>query len=110
MINPEHNEDLEDNYRACYSKILSLQSSLQARLNLLNIFRHLVNHNHKPLTLENINVDIKSEESIERFMLSNTNYVEYIFSKYMEAWFLDNGSEWQKKRVLEDFKRKKEGE
>ena len=81
-------------------KINRLKSSLQGRINLLNLMAPMVDKNHKHLTMENIKIDVNSEKEIQDYLIKNTNYIESFLSGYMQDWFLSNGTEKQKKRVL----------
>lgn len=81
------------------TRISRLQSTLFGRLNLVNILKRIIDINHIPLTLKNIDVDIEKEQEIESFLLKSNNWIESKLSKEFEQWIEKNGTDWQKSRV-----------
>lgn len=96
-------EDFPDNYNFD-SKIIRLQSTLFARIKLVNVFKKLIDKNYIPLTLKNINVNIENKDEIERFMIKSTNWIESSLVNQFKNWSINNGSDFQKSRVSEYFK------
>jgi len=86
------------------SKIIRLQSTLFARIKLVNVFKKLIDKNYIPLTLKNINVNIENKDEIERFMIKSTNWIESSLTTQVKNWVINNGSDFQKSRVSEYFK------
>lgn len=91
-------EDFPDHYNFD-SKIIRLQSTLFARIKLVNMFKRLVDKNYIPLTLKNININIEDDRDIERFMIRNTNWVESVLDNQVKDWVINNGSDFQKNRI-----------
>jgi len=91
-------EDFPDHYNFD-SKIIRLQSTLFARIKLVNMFKRLIDKNYIPLTLKNININIEDDKDIERFMIRNTNWVESVLDNQVKNWVINNGSDFQKSRV-----------
>ena len=83
-----------------YSEIKNLQSTLQARLNLLNLFKPLTNKTHTKLTLRNIDINVESAQEIINFLIKNSKYIESNYRSHCDDWFIENGTKWQKDRVL----------
>lgn len=81
------------------SRIIRLQSTLFARIKLVNMFKRLIDKNYIPITLKNININIDNEDDIERFMIRNTNWVESVLDNQVKNWVINNGSDFQKSRV-----------
>jgi hypothetical protein len=96
MVNEKNYSLIEQELDA--DRINRLKSTLKGRLNLLNIFEPLADKNYKPLTLENIDIDITSEYQITNFMLKNNDRIEYL-ELYLSDFFNKNGSRWQKSRL-----------
>lgn len=86
------------------TKIKRLQSTLFGRLTLVNVFKKLTDKNYIPLTLKNISVNIESQDEIERFLLKSTDWIESRLVHQVRDWMINNGSDFQKNRVLEYFK------
>jgi hypothetical protein len=91
-------EDFPDHYNFD-SKIIRLQSTLFARIKLVNMFKRLIDKNYIPLTLKNININIEDDRDIERFMIRNTNWVESVLDNQVKDWVINNGSDFQKNRI-----------
>ncbi len=86
-------------------KIDRLKSTLDGRLRLLNMFKKLIEKSYKPLTMDNIKLDLESEEEITDFIVKNNEYIDGALIRCMDDWFKKNGSEWQKKRIEQYFKK-----
>jgi len=86
------NQDFPD------ERMVRLLSTLKGRLNILNIFEPLVNNKYKPITTENIKIDIKSEYEIVNFLLKNNDRIDYLY-EHITDLFTKNGTSWQKSRL-----------
>lgn len=85
-------------------KIFRLQSTLQGRLNLLNMFENLINPKYQKLTIKNIGIDIKNEDHIIDYMLKSNKYIEEYLTKSVLDWIHKNGTPWQRLRIFKCFK------
>jgi len=94
-------KDLDEAYNDIFdSEIKRLQRTLQARLNLLNMFKPLTNKTHMPLTMRNIDINIESVQEIVNFLIKNSKHIESYYRSHVDDWFMENGTKWQKDRVL----------
>lgn len=58
-------------------RISRLKSTLQGRLNLINLFKSSIDKNYVKLTLQNIGVNTESEFEMTNFMIKNNKDIEY---------------------------------
>lgn len=90
---------LENQTKICYNdRLVRLRSTLRARLKLFNMFSYMIDGNHKPLNMHNININLSNEDEITNFIVNNNEKMEFLTIK-VEDWIRKNGSSWQKKRI-----------
>jgi hypothetical protein len=58
----------------------------------------MIDGNHKPLNMHNININLSNEDEITNFIVNNNEKMEFLTIK-VEDWIRKNGSSWQKKRI-----------
>jgi hypothetical protein len=104
MINQKYivNETIENDIFPFFDeKIDRLRSTLQGRLNLINACKSAASKDHIPITLINLGINSNCELEILRYLEESNYYIESTLCGLMDEWFLKNGTQWQRNRVLE---------